>query len=368
MRDPLAEWLLATVMEWSQEDVARERPILQAMATYKYDEYQQFSPGIRFVESLALWLSQFRAVSERRIAYEFVKKKLVFRSAPEMNHLVGMAYPDYIRPMLIKKAAAMSGLNGWQVAKVTHSLTFKVLQRSCLFLGLSDGARIDIFRRFNGQDLTHEQVYPTYEISLGRIEVLVQKLRTSLAQLSVSDASNAKFNTVVLIDDFSASGVSYLRKESSAYEGKIGRFFSYVSDPQNEIANLIEIPQAEFYVVLYMATAQARGHLEEHLNEMSQTLGLRCSILVVEPFEPELKLERGCGEPIEPLIETYYDDSIEDEHTKKGGSDLKYGFAKCGLPLVVSHNTPNNSLALLWAQTERVRALFPRVTRHKKEL
>ena len=32
MRDPLAEWLLATVMEWSQEDVARERPILQAMA------------------------------------------------------------------------------------------------------------------------------------------------------------------------------------------------------------------------------------------------------------------------------------------------------------------------------------------------
>jgi hypothetical protein len=90
--------------------------------------------------------------------------------------------------------------------------------------------------------------------------------------------------------------------------------------------------------------------------------------LVVEPFGPELKLERGCGEPIEPLIETYYDDSIEDEHTKKGGSDLKYGFAKSGLPLVVSHNTPNNSIALLWAQTEKVRALFPRVTRHKKEL
>ena len=56
VRDLLAEQLLAKVMGWTQEDVARERPDLQAMASYNYDEYQQFSPGMRFVESLALWL------------------------------------------------------------------------------------------------------------------------------------------------------------------------------------------------------------------------------------------------------------------------------------------------------------------------
>ena len=58
MRDALAERLLANVMAWSPTDVARERPILQALALLKYDEYQQFSPGMRFVESLALWLAQ----------------------------------------------------------------------------------------------------------------------------------------------------------------------------------------------------------------------------------------------------------------------------------------------------------------------
>ena len=36
MRDLLAERLLANVMGWTQEDVARERPDLQAMAAYKY--------------------------------------------------------------------------------------------------------------------------------------------------------------------------------------------------------------------------------------------------------------------------------------------------------------------------------------------
>ena len=71
MRDLLAERLLANVMGWTQEDVARERPDLQAMAAYKYDEYQQFSTGMRFVESLALWLNQFKTNQERAVAYEF---------------------------------------------------------------------------------------------------------------------------------------------------------------------------------------------------------------------------------------------------------------------------------------------------------
>ena len=66
MRDQLAERLLARVMAWSPEDVARERPVLQAMAAYKYDEYQQFSPGMRFVESLALTLSRLKRLPKRR--------------------------------------------------------------------------------------------------------------------------------------------------------------------------------------------------------------------------------------------------------------------------------------------------------------
>jgi hypothetical protein len=105
MREALAERLLAQVMQWTPEDVARERPLLQAMAAFKYDEYQQFAPGMRFVESLALWLNQFKNKMERETAYEFVKKRLIFFSNAEVSHFVSTAYPDHIRPLLIKRAA-----------------------------------------------------------------------------------------------------------------------------------------------------------------------------------------------------------------------------------------------------------------------
>jgi hypothetical protein len=63
MRDELAEALLAKVMNWSDEEKARERPILQDFARYKYDEYQQYAPGRRFralpcgCGSFTLWKS-----------------------------------------------------------------------------------------------------------------------------------------------------------------------------------------------------------------------------------------------------------------------------------------------------------------------
>jgi len=61
LKDELAEALLARVMGWDQQKVAQERAVLQDMARYKYDEYHQFAPGQRFIESLALWLRQFPA-------------------------------------------------------------------------------------------------------------------------------------------------------------------------------------------------------------------------------------------------------------------------------------------------------------------
>jgi len=64
MKDQLAEELLAKVMGWkSPQDFVEHGLPLQVIAAYKYDEYQQFSPGMRFIESLALWLGQFETMS-----------------------------------------------------------------------------------------------------------------------------------------------------------------------------------------------------------------------------------------------------------------------------------------------------------------
>src|SRR3954454_18377591 len=102
MKEALAKRLLAEVLGWSPEEMSEELPALQAMAAYKYDDYQQFAPGMRFIESLALWLSQF-AANDRRVAYRLAKERLVFCSVAEMNHLVSMAYPDLIRPHLLRR-------------------------------------------------------------------------------------------------------------------------------------------------------------------------------------------------------------------------------------------------------------------------
>src|SRR5579863_9601564 len=83
VKDELAESLLARVMGWDQQTVTAERAVLQNMARYKYDEYQQFAPGQRFIESLALWLRQFPTGTPRTVAYEFVRRRLIFISAAE---------------------------------------------------------------------------------------------------------------------------------------------------------------------------------------------------------------------------------------------------------------------------------------------
>ena len=88
---------------------------------------------------------------------------------------------------------------------------------------------------------------------------------------------------------------------------------------------------------------------------------------VVQPLPDSIRLDAtNCGD-LAGLIDQCYDHSIHDEHLQKGGTDdARYGFAAGGLPLVMHHNTPNNSIALLWSYDDtHARGLFPRVRRHK---
>ena len=92
MKKELAEALLAKIMDWSDREKAQERARLETFASYKYDEYLQFSPGRRFIESLALWLGQFQPGDERRTAYDFVSRRLIFFSASEINLVLPRIY------------------------------------------------------------------------------------------------------------------------------------------------------------------------------------------------------------------------------------------------------------------------------------
>ncbi len=373
MREALAERLLASVMNWTPEDVANERPLLQAMAVLKYDEYQQFAPGIRFVESLALWLRQFKTDEERRTAYEFVKSRLVFFSAAEIAHLVTIAYPDHIRPLLISRAAQTTGVPEQLVGRIANSAEYRALRRQCLFLGLSDGARIDTFRRATNAELSHEQIWQTYEMSPEKGDGILAELRKDLAPLVGAGNGSDKhfFRMIFLLDDFSGSGRSCLRKDDSSKTiiGKIAKFRDQLQSA-DRLGKLVNTDDLYVGIVLYIATKHALDHLKPLLSELFHPFPtLTCDVHVVNLLGDAVSLDETRDEGFLSLADSYYDSTVEDEHTRKGGTDVKRGFAGCALPIVLSHNTPNNSVFLLWANPDdsQIRGLFPRVSRHRSE-
>jgi hypothetical protein len=169
------------------------------------------------------------------------------------------------------------------------------------------------------------------------------------------------------LDDFSGSGFSYLRIEEDRYAGKIGKLFHGLTNADNPLSKLVSLPGLEVVVVLYMATQRSIDYLTALLREMWEPYGVEASVIVIFPLSSDVTLDpNSCGKFAE-LIDQYYDSENETDATRKGKTDLRYGFGSCGLPLVLSHNTPNNSIGLLWAEGSAMWPLFPRVTRHKDQ-
>ena len=97
---------------------------------------------------------------------------------------------------------------------------------------------------------------------------------------------------------------------------------------------------------------------------------------MVLPDDLPINVNREINEDFIKLTQTYYDPVIRTKHTDVGGAThLGLGYGGCALPLVLEHNTPNNSVALLWAETEggerdrgpalAMRPLFRRRQRHE---
>ena len=369
MNDELAERLLATIMQWGISDDARERPILQSLAMFKYDDYQPYSPGMRFVESLALWLKQFDTIDERRTAYLFIKNRLLFISPKEMLHLVSITYPDYVRPFLVKKAGGRVGTSQWKVKKITESTDFRILHRQSLFLGLSDGAHIDVFRR-SSTSIRHEQVLRSHEITQERAADMTRELQSDLGNLlgHEAPAEDARFRIVFLLDDFSGSGTSYLSKTDSGYTGKIWRFYESACTENGRIKGMFKTGDLHVCLVLYIASAEARQHLQKLGNELFGSIPF--DVLTVCQLPDSVRVDSEKDSAFFRMLEKYFDSTVVDEHFLKGRHDRPYlGFNECALPLVLSHNTPNNSVCLLWSyEGGKYRGLFPRVSRHREEI
>jgi hypothetical protein len=363
---------LSEIMRWDTDRSKDEFAWLNLMSKMKYDGYQDFRAGVRFVESLADWLQQFPSHAERETAYSFIRHHLVYVGPGEMNHLVELFFPETVQWRLMQEAAARAKVPTYQVwANKAATASYLRLLRQTLFIELSDGARIDVFRRVNAGVVSNEQVVTAPRINKPKWDDLLKDLRDSLKD------SEARFAFVFLVDDFMASGTTLLRweEEKKCWNGKMLRFWEDVLEA-GVAASHFE-PEWFLCVHHYLATFHARETAEKRqadARDARKKAGEGWFERVLFSYGSVLPksfpIDQARHGDFMKLVEAYYDDSIETKHIKLGGDNARLGFGKCGLPLVLEHNTPNNSLALLWADTvggegkHAMRPLFRRRQRH----
>jgi len=365
MRDENAVQLLAKTMGW-QEDSADQVGPLQLLADYKYDHYQRFGPGRRFIESFALWLNQFDP-DDRNAAFNFIRDKLIFFSDQEMSHLVTTAYPDVIVQERLRIVAEEQGTPPYWVNRIASTPRFAELKSKSLYLGLSDGARTNELRRSSFGEISNEQIWQAYELGDEKASDMLSALKESLAP-SAEISEPPRFNAIWLLDDFSGSGNTYIRYDAKKgqFKGKLKKIYSRLHQ-----GSLVDPTNYEVYLLLYVATRQAIDHIEYWSERFTSEHSYKpLQLRVICPIEKDVSVTPGWAQELKDFIcnDKNYDDRAFDKHMAVGGTDTaRLGFAGCALPLVLSHNTPNNSIYLLWGQENfKPFGLFPRVSRHRE--
>ena len=243
------------------------------------------------------------------------------------------------------------------------------MQCRTLYVGVSDGARIDVFRRYNEGTVNNEQVVAMIEISALKQAKLREKLKERLD--AIKSTAPARFELVCLIDDFTASGTTSIRDQGNgAWGGKVQRFIEEIDKTRNDgplITDDARI-QVHHYLASNTASIKVCGLLERF---QAQSSGMRFIPSFSYVLPEEIVIASVSHPDLTALLERHYDPGIETTHT---GPDIALGYKRCGLPLVLDHNTPNNSVATLWARSDpkaekyekdnHMSPLFPRRQRH----
>lgn len=357
MASNMALNLIAEVMDWEEGETSpatKEYAWLKMMSSIKYDGYADFRAGVRFVENLAVWLKQFDK-ADRENAYQFFKTRLVYISPAELQCLIEIFVPEVVTPNLRLRVAAEMQIKPYEVWSTAEGAAlFKSSMRRTLFMGMSDGSRIDIFRRANAGRISTEQVVATYALD--------DKKWVGLGKdLVKAEGTGAKFENVYLIDDFTASGTTFIRHTKGEWKGKLAKFNQMVIDAKRNLKDSFPL-QDKFSLNIhhYISSDQARINLDALVAEAlekweDKTFG---SVEITEGLRlpASLKLTRETDPAIMALCDKYYDVDLDvrlAEHLAESTiTTAKFGYAGCALPLIMDHNTPNNSIPLLWAETE----------------
>lgn len=379
MNSNLANQLLASIMKWDAKTLVTERAVLEFMGSMKYDAYDRYMPGMRFMSSLVQWLDNIDE-ADRETAFRFVKERLVFISSTQMNYLVDLLYDSKIRRSLLKTATESAGLPSYMFANTSVQEQFEIAKRSSLVIGLSDGAHTDILRRSAG--FNNEQVLTNYYPDGIKLKEMLEDLRKDE---KMKGLSKPFFKRIFLIDDFTASGKSFIRysTDDHNYHGKLKKIIdelcadnssadrdqkpehlSYLLDPNQD--------EIKIDILFCIATEKAeknireglKGYIESKKTEKQVNFDVHVVQLIEDKFSDDIKKNPA----LKTLIKKdrhFISEAVMSKSYRVGKHNEPWlGFDECSLPIVLSHNTPNNSLPILWQDSEKFHGLFPRISRH----
>ena len=378
MNSNLANQLLASIMKWDARTLASERAALEFMGSMKYDAYDRYMPGMRFMSSLVQWLNDIKE-EDRDEAYKFIKKKLVFISSTQMNYLVDLLYDSKIRPILLDMATVETGMPSYKRSNKVVRTRFEIEKRSALVIGLSDGAHTDILRRSAG--FNNEQVLTNYYPDGKKLKDMLGGLRKDGKMAGIE---NPFFRRIFLIDDFTASGKSFIRYDDTdgKYHGKLKKILdelcakSHIEGDQNieHLSYLLNPNQDKIQIdILFcIATEKARTNIKNNLDEYLKSVNwqdkVEFNIHIIQPLEDKLSNDIKNDKNLVEVLkkdEHFVKECVISKSYKVGKNDNPWlGFDECALPVVLAHNTPNNSLPIIWQDAERFHGLFPRISRH----
>lgn len=380
MNSNLANQLLASIMKWEAQTLASERAALEFMGSMKYDAYDRYMPGMRFMSSLVQWLNDIEE-EDRDEAYKFIKEKLVFISSTQMNYLVDLLYDSKIRPILLDMATTETDMPSYKRSSQVVRNRFEIEKRSALVVGLSDGAHTDILRRSAG--FNNEQVLTNYYPDGKKLKDMLDELRKDE---KLKGIEKPYFRRIFLIDDFTASGKSFIRYDESdgEYHGKLKKIInelctknkknnerkvdikhmSYLLDPLQE--------KIQIDILFCIATEKARTNIKSNLDDYLKSVGwqdkVEFNIYIVQLLEDKLSNDIKTDNDLVKVLKKekhFVEECVISKSYKVGKNDSPWlGFDECALPVVLAHNTPNNSLPIIWQDAERFHGLFPRISRH----
>lgn len=376
MNDSLAVSLLAKVTKWEDKRLSKELPKLSFMARTKYDSYSQFDPGFSFMSSFAQWMSQFDKEDVETI-YSAFNKYLTFISPEQIKYLVDLMYSSKIKPFIRDLSASRAGLSKYQLNKIENSQEYKIQKRLSLVVGLSDGSHIDILRRTAG--FSNEQVLPMYYPNQEKLQDMYDELHKDRL---LKGTNRNLFESLFLVDDFTASGTSFARKEDK-FKGKIIKILRGLkpseagsegkgADESKELSDLFVKDKIKVNALFCVATEEAIKNIKKEVDSFLKDNGMNdliqfnvdCVQLIKTEEINLIKNHPGLKNVLKK--DKYYDwPTILTDSYRKGKHDEPYwGFNECGLLLVLSHNTPNNTMPVIWEDTNKFRGLFPRISRH----